>query len=70
MLTVLQNITMGEVSGNILMDISVLADEVIGPMLCNPENQFGWPKIVQQDMKKHVNDLRNLMTQVGVLTGI
>lgn len=59
-----QAVTIGEMSGNVLMDLSVLADEVIGPMLCNPENQKGWPKIVQNDMKRHVNDLRNLMHQV------
>ncbi|XP_037301353.1 LOW QUALITY PROTEIN: dynein beta chain, ciliary-like, partial [Manduca sexta] len=59
-----QALTIGEMSGNVLMDISVMADEVIGPLLCNPENQKGWPKIVQNDMKRHVNDLRNLMTQL------
>lgn len=52
-------------SGNVLMDISVMAEEVIGPLLCNPENQKGWPKIVQQDMKRHVDDLRNLMHQAS-----
>ncbi|XP_060805137.1 dynein beta chain, ciliary [Amyelois transitella] len=57
-------ITIGEISGNVLMDISVMADEVIGPLLCNPENQKGWPKIVRNDMKRHINDLRNLMTQL------
>lgn len=41
-----------------------MADEVIGPLLCNPENQKGWPKIVKNDMKRHVNELRNLMHQV------
>lgn len=56
---------MGEMSGNVLHDLSVMADEVIGPMLCNPENQKGWPKIVRSDMKKHVNDLRALMHQVS-----
>lgn len=57
-------LTIGEMSGNVLMDLSVMADEVIGPMLCNPENQKGWPKVVQQDMRRHVNDLRSLMHQV------
>ncbi|XP_041969099.1 dynein beta chain, ciliary-like [Aricia agestis] len=57
-------LSMGEMSGNVLMDLSVMADEVIGPLLCNPENQKGWPKIVKNDMKKHVNDLRNLMHQL------
>ena len=52
-------------SGNVLMDLSVMADEVIGPLLCNPENQKGWPKIVKNDMKRHVNELRNLMHQVS-----
>lgn len=60
----LQAMTIGEMSGNVLMDITVLADEVVGPLLCNPENQKGWPKIVKNDMKRHVNDLRNLMYQV------
>lgn len=48
------------------MDLSVMADEVIGPLLCNPENQRGWPKIVASDMKRHVNELRNLMHQVSI----
>lgn len=56
--------TIGEMSGNVLMDLTVMADEVIGPLLCNPENQKGWPKIVKNDMKRHVNELRNLMHQV------
>ncbi|CAH2045643.1 unnamed protein product, partial [Iphiclides podalirius] len=59
-----QVLTIGEMSGNVLMDLSVMADDVIGPLLCNPENQKGWPKIVQQDMRRHVNDLRNLMHQL------
>ncbi|XP_013170954.1 PREDICTED: dynein beta chain, ciliary-like [Papilio xuthus] len=59
-----QVLTIGEMSGNVLMDLSVMADEVIGPMLCNPENQKGWPKVVQQDMRRHVNDLRSLMHQL------
>ncbi|OWR55207.1 putative ciliary dynein heavy chain [Danaus plexippus plexippus] len=57
-------LTIGEMSGNVLMDLSVMADEVIGPLLCNPENQKGWPKIVKNDMKRHVNELRNLMHQL------
>lgn len=50
--------------GNVLLDIGVLAEEVIGALLCNPENQVGWPKIVENDMKKHVDNLKNLMQQV------
>lgn len=61
----IQAVTMGEISGNILMDLGVMADEVIGPLLCNPENQKGWPKIVQNDMRRHVIELRNLMHQVS-----
>ncbi|XP_073950935.1 dynein beta chain, ciliary-like, partial [Choristoneura fumiferana] len=59
-----KSVSIGEMSGNVLMDISVMAEELIGPLLCNPENQKGWPKIVQQDMKRHVDDLRNLMHQL------
>nr|XP_049704637.1 dynein beta chain, ciliary-like [Helicoverpa armigera] len=59
-----QALTIGEMSGNVLMDMMVLADEVIGPLLCNPENQKGWPKIVKNDMMRHVNELRNLMYQL------
>ncbi|KAI8425204.1 hypothetical protein MSG28_007027 [Choristoneura fumiferana] len=39
-------VTVGEISGNVIQDLSVMADEVIGPLLCNPGNQKGWPKIV------------------------
>ncbi|KAL0819776.1 hypothetical protein ABMA28_007817 [Loxostege sticticalis] len=56
--------TIGELSGNVLMDISLMAEEVIGPLLCNPENQRGWPKIVRNDMQRHINELRNLMHQL------
>ncbi|XP_022817840.1 dynein beta chain, ciliary-like [Spodoptera litura] len=59
-----QALTIGEMSGNVLNDLTVLADEVIGPLLCNPENQRGWPRIVQNDMRRHVNELRNLMYQL------
>ncbi|XP_068619246.1 dynein beta chain, ciliary-like [Battus philenor] len=59
-----QILTIGEISGNVLMDLTVMANDVIGPLLCNPENQKGWPKVVQQDMRRHVNDLRNLMHQL------
>lgn len=62
--------TIGEMSGNVLNDLTVLADEVIGPLLCNPENQRGWPRIVQNDMRRHVNELRNLMYQVGIIKKI
>ncbi|GBP61183.1 Dynein beta chain, ciliary [Eumeta japonica] len=56
--------TVGELSANVLVDLSIMADEVIGPMLCNPENQKGWPTVVKNDMKKHVSDLRNLLHQL------
>ncbi|XP_063367395.1 dynein beta chain, ciliary-like [Cydia amplana] len=59
-----KNVTLGEMSGNVLMDLSIMADEVIGPLLCNPENQRGWPKIVRNDMKRHVDELRSLMHQL------
>ncbi|XP_063628198.1 dynein beta chain, ciliary-like [Cydia splendana] len=59
-----QNITLGEMSGNVLMDLNIMADEVIGPLLCNPENQRGWPKIVCNDMKRHIDELRSLMHQL------
>ncbi|KAJ8713922.1 hypothetical protein PYW08_007542 [Mythimna loreyi] len=57
-------LTIGEMSGNVLNDLISLAEDVIGPLLCNPENQKGWPKIVKNDMMRHVNDLRNLMYQL------
>ncbi|KOB79417.1 Uncharacterized protein OBRU01_00328 [Operophtera brumata] len=65
------SVTVGEISGNVLMDFGVLADDVIGPLLCNPENQKGWPKIVATDMKKHsvtVGEISgNVLMDFGVL---
>ncbi|KAI8425205.1 hypothetical protein MSG28_007028 [Choristoneura fumiferana] len=57
-------VTVGEISGNVIQDLSVMADEVIGPLLCNPGNQKGWPKIVRNDMKRHVDELRSLFHQL------
>lgn len=62
-----QSVTIGELSGNVIQDLSVMADEVIGPLLCNPANQKGWPKIVRNDMKRHVDELRSLFHQVSWL---
>ncbi|KAI5643132.1 dynein beta chain, ciliary [Phthorimaea operculella] len=59
--------TMGEMSPNVLADIAVLANDVIGPMLTNPQNQKGWPKIVKYDMQKHVTELRSLLHQNDVI---
>ncbi|KAI5631347.1 dynein beta chain, ciliary [Phthorimaea operculella] len=56
--------TFGEMSSNVLADLGVLANDVIGPMLTNPQNQKGWPKIIKIDMKKHVDDLKAILHQL------
>ena len=41
------------------------------PLLTNPENQKGWPKVVCQDVEKHINELKGtIYRMVGQVSGL
>ena len=46
--------------------------QVMVPLLTNPENQKGWPKVVCQDVEKHINELKGtiyrMVGQVSVIS--
>ncbi|KAG5306381.1 DYHC protein, partial [Pseudoatta argentina] len=54
----------GDMASKPIDELSVLVEEAYVPILSNPKNHKGWPRVIGEDMKKHVYDLRNLICQV------
>ncbi|XP_018058898.1 PREDICTED: dynein heavy chain 9, axonemal [Atta colombica] len=54
----------GDMASKPIEELSVLVEEAYVPILSNPKNHKGWPRVIGEDMKKHVYDLRNLICQV------
>lgn len=52
-------LTFGSCSNNPIRDLSTLTDEVFVPILTNPLNQVGWPKVLGQDISLKLQELRN-----------
>jgi dynein heavy chain len=43
---------------------------VFVPLLSNPKNQHNWPRIVTEDVMKHVFELKNIVYEVrGKING-
>ncbi|RLU17527.1 hypothetical protein DMN91_009762 [Ooceraea biroi] len=60
----------GDMAPNPIEELSVLVEEAYVPILSNPKNHKGWPRVIGEDVKKHVYDLRNIICQVqGKMTG-
>ena len=44
--------------------------QVFVPLLSNPKNQHNWPRIVTEDVMKHVFELKNIVYEVrGKING-
>ncbi|XP_071571876.1 dynein beta chain, ciliary-like [Temnothorax nylanderi] len=54
----------GDMASKPIEELSVLVEEAYVPILSNPKNHKGWPRVIGEDMKKHVYDLRNMICQV------
>ncbi|XP_018352750.1 PREDICTED: dynein heavy chain 9, axonemal-like [Trachymyrmex septentrionalis] len=54
----------GDMASKPIEELSVLVEEAYVPILSNPKNHKGWPRVIGEDVKKHVYDLRNLICQV------
>ncbi|KAK2582958.1 hypothetical protein KPH14_009015 [Odynerus spinipes] len=60
----------GDMAPKPIDEAAVLIEEVYLPVLTNPRNQIGWPAIASEDVKKHIYDLRNLISQIkGKMVG-
>lgn len=59
-------LTFGDMSGKPIEDLSVLVEGVFVPLMSNPGNQVGWPKVVAQDVVSHVRSFKNTVDQVSL----
>ncbi|XP_071446269.1 dynein beta chain, ciliary-like [Hetaerina americana] len=57
-------IIFGDMAPNPIDELSTLVDEVFVPVLSNINNHIGWPAVVSEDVKKHVQFLSALVYQV------
>lgn len=56
-----------EVTRNILEHLYVMFNDVMGPVMQNPENQVGWTDLVTKDLMEKFN---NYVAQVYVILGL
>ncbi|XP_025270513.1 dynein beta chain, ciliary [Camponotus floridanus] len=54
----------GDMAPKPIDELSILFEEAYVPILSNPKNHKGWPRVIGEDMKKHVYDFRNIICQV------
>lgn len=48
----------------------VLLLQVFVPLLSNPKNQRNWPRVVNDDVMKHIYELKNIVYEVrGKING-
>lgn len=59
-----QVVSFGDMAGKPIEELSVLMDGVLVPILSNPKNQEGWPKVVSEDVVSHVRNFKNAVDQV------
>lgn len=53
----------GACSENPIRDFSVYVNNAIVPLLMNPLNQDNWPKVLSDEMRRKLQDLRNSITE-------
>ena len=54
-----EQLLFGDISAQPLEQLANLVEEVVAPVLTNPENYAQWPKVVAQDVHRHVHQLRS-----------
>uniref|UniRef100_A0A182T979 Dynein heavy chain tail domain-containing protein n=1 Tax=Anopheles maculatus TaxID=74869 RepID=A0A182T979_9DIPT len=59
-----EQIIYGDLTPNPIDDLSILVDEIFYPMINNPQNQEGWPTAIVKDIDNHVQELRNIISEV------
>lgn len=58
-----QAMLVGSCSENPIRDFSVYVNNAIVPLLMNPLNQENWPKVLSDEMRRKIQDLRNSITE-------
>lgn len=43
-----------------------MVDELFYPILNNPANQQGWPEVIKKDMDFHLQELKNIVSEVMI----
>ncbi|XP_075314376.1 dynein axonemal heavy chain 9 [Odontesthes bonariensis] len=61
-----ENLVYGDLSHAPLDQFSALVEEVVAPLLSNSNNHAQWPRVVSQDIRRHVHSLK---TSVVVVSG-
>ncbi|XP_057668614.1 dynein beta chain, ciliary [Diorhabda carinulata] len=54
----------GDLSPKIIDQLASLVDEILVPLLSNPQNHLGWPAVIAEDVHKHVHSLKSTVYQV------
>ncbi|XP_077301132.1 dynein beta chain, ciliary-like [Arctopsyche grandis] len=54
----------GQISNQVVSELTVFTEEIIYPLLCNPKNHKNWPRIIIDDIKKHAYDFKNTLYQI------
>lgn len=57
-------VSFGDMGGKPIEELAVLMEGVFVPILSNPKNQEGWPKVVCEDVVAHVRTFKNTVDQV------
>lgn len=57
-------VSFGDMGGKPIEELAVLMEGVFVPVLSNPSNQVGWPKVVSEDVVSHVRAFKNTVDQV------
>lgn len=58
-----QAMLVGSCSENPIRDFSIYVNNAIVPLLMNPLNQENWPKVLSDEMRRKLQDLRNSITE-------
>lgn len=54
----------GDLLANPVENLAVLFDELVIPILNNPENQKGWTQVIVNDVKAESQDFRDIITKM------
>jgi dynein heavy chain len=65
-----QEVIYGDFGDVPLEHLSVLAQEVFLPMLCNPRNQVGWPEVITKEVVENLHKfIANVYVTIGQTKG-
>nr|CAD7423391.1 unnamed protein product [Timema monikensis] len=65
-----RRLVFGDIAPKPVDELATLVEEVFVPLLSNPMNHKGWPKVAADDVIKHVHELKNAVYEVqGKISG-